>query len=221
MLVLLTDSAANRHSQPTVFFPQQAQQMIKGSEKRKPSHPVNPLFVDRWSPRAMTGEEVTEQELMSMFEAARWAPSSFNAQPWRMLYARRNTQHWPVFFDLLYEKNQSWARNAGVLVLFVSNHINETSKKPSITHSLDTGAAWENFALQGALLNLAVHGMQGFDHERARAALQIPDTFTTEMMAVVGRPASPEILPEELRVRETPNDRRQLSQTVCEGPFVF
>lgn len=195
--------------------------MIKGSEKRKPTHPVDLLFVDRWSPRAMTGEEISEAELMSLFEAARWAPSSFNAQPWRMLYARRNTPQWPIFFNLLHEKNQSWAKHGGALVLFVSNHINETSNQPSLTHSLDTGAAWQNFALQGFLLDLAVHGVQGFDHERARKELQIPETFTTEMIAVVGRPASPEMLPEPLRVRETPNDRRQLSQTVCEGTFVF
>lgn len=169
----------------------------------------------------MTGEEISEAELMSLFEAARWAPSSFNAQPWRMLYARRNTPQWPVFFNLLHEKNQSWAQHGGALVLFVSNHINETSNQRSLTHSLDTGAAWQNFALQGSLLDLAIHGVQGFDHERARKDLQIPESFTTEMIAVVGRPASPEVLPEALRARETPNDRRQLSQTVCEGAFVF
>ena len=87
--------------------------MIKGSEKRKADHPIDKLFLDRWSPRAMTGETVSDNDLMSLFEAARWAPSSYNHQPWRMLYARRDSEHWPLFFDLLVEFNQSWAKNAG------------------------------------------------------------------------------------------------------------
>lgn len=195
--------------------------MIKGSEKRHPQHPVDSLFVDRWSPRAMSGEEVSEQELMTLFEAARWAPSSFNAQPWRMLYARRNTSHWPVFFGLLGERNQAWVQHAGALVLFVSSRMNETTKEPSRTHSFDAGAAWENFALQGSLLGLAVHGMQGFDYERARRELQVPESYAVEMMAAVGRPGSPDTLPEPLRARESPNDRRPLAQTICEGKFAF
>jgi len=85
--------------------------MIKGSEIRKADFPIEPLLLDRWSPRAMSGEEIAEKELMQLFEAARWAPSSFNAQQWRALYARRGTEHWPVFFDLLVEGNKSWAKN--------------------------------------------------------------------------------------------------------------
>jgi nitroreductase len=195
--------------------------MIKGSEKRHPQHSVNPLFVDRWSPRAMSGETVSEQELMTLFEAARWAPSSGNAQPWRMIYARRDTPHWPVFLGLLGERNQAWAQHAGALVLFASSRVNEAMKEPSRSHSLDTGAAWENFALQGYLLGLAVHGMQGFDYERARTELQIPESFNVEMMAAVGRPGSVERLPEPLKARESPNDRRPLAQTICEGKFGF
>src|SRR2546421_7725602 len=94
--------------------------MIKGSEIRKADFPIEPLLLDRWSPRAMSGEEISQDELMGLFEAARWAPSSFNAQQWRALYARRNTDHWPVFFDLLVDANKSWAKSAAVLVLFIS-----------------------------------------------------------------------------------------------------
>ncbi len=86
------------------------QGMIKGSEIRKADLPIEPLLLDRWSPRAMSGEEISEAELR-LFEAARWAPSSFNAQQWRALYARRGTEHWPVFFDLLVEANKVWAKN--------------------------------------------------------------------------------------------------------------
>ena len=71
--------------------------MIKGSEIRKADHPIEPLLMDRWSPRAMSGEEISREELMRLFEAARWAPSSFNAQQWRALYARRGTEHWQTF----------------------------------------------------------------------------------------------------------------------------
>jgi hypothetical protein len=93
--------------------------------------------------------------------------------------------------------------------------------EPSRTHSYDTGAAWENFALQGWRQGLVVHGMEGFDYERARLDLRIPVEFQVEAMAAVGRPAPKEVLPEKLQKRESPNDRRKLTQSICEGPFRF
>ncbi len=132
--------------------------MIKGSEIRRADFPIEQLLLDRWSPRAMSGEEIGEEELMRLFEAARWAPSSFNAQQWRALYAHRGTEHWPVFFELLVEANKSWAKNAAVLVLFISRKTFDYNDEPSITHSYDTGAAWENFALQGWRQGFVVHG---------------------------------------------------------------
>src|SRR5213080_1447367 len=193
--------------------------MIKGSEVRKPDHQIESLLLDRWSPRAMSGEELAEEELMRLFEAARWAPSSFNAQQWRVLYARRGTEHWPVFFELLVDANKSGAKNAAVLVLFISIKEFDYNDEPSITHSYDTGAAWENFALQGFHQGLVVHGMEGFDYERARKELRIPDEFQVEAMAAVGRPGPKELLPEKLQAHESPNDRRKLSESVFEGPF--
>src|SRR6201987_2294666 len=94
--------------------------MIKGSEVRKADHPIQPILLDRWSPRAMSGEEISEEELMRLFEAARWAPSSFNGQQWRALYARRGTEHWQTFFDLLVPANTTWAKNAAVVVVLLS-----------------------------------------------------------------------------------------------------
>ena len=117
--------------------------MIKGSEVRKADHEIEPLLVDRWSPRAMSGEEISQEELMRLFEAARWAPSSFNAQQWRALYARRGTEHWQTFFDLLVEANKVWAKNAAVLVVFVSRRFFDYNDESSVTHSYDCGAAWE------------------------------------------------------------------------------
>jgi nitroreductase len=195
--------------------------MIKGREKRKADHPIDEVFIDRWSPRAMSGETVSQEELMVLFEAARWAPSSYNNQPWRFLYAHRDTEHWQTFFDLLVEFNQSWARNAGVLVLFISKNTFDMNGEPSVTHSFDTGAAWENLALQGWLNGLVVHGMQGFDFERARTALNIPEGFHVNAMAAIGKPGDMSTLPEGLKERESPSDRRKLDQTICEGPFSF
>ncbi len=194
-------------------------QPIRGRDKRQADHPIDPLFLDRWSPRAMSGEAIPERELLILFEAARWAPSSFNNQPWRILYARRESSHWPRFFDLLVEQNKVWAANAAALLVFLSKKTFDHNGKPSITHSFDAGAAWENLALQGTLSGLVVHGMQGFDYERARTALDVPDDYQVEAMAAVGKPGSAEQLPEKLRERESPNDRRRIDRTVVEGPF--
>lgn len=193
--------------------------MIKGSEKRKADHSIQVLILDRWSPRAMSGESISPEELMRLFEAARWAPSSFNSQQWRALYAQRDSEHWATFFGLLVEGNKVWAQAAAVLVVFISRRTFEYNGEPSLTHSYDCGAAWENFALQGFSQGLVVHGMQGFDYERARRELRIPDDFEVEAMAAVGRPGRQITLPDKLQKSESPNDRRKLSESVCEGPF--
>ena len=197
--------------------------MIDGSDAREPQaqNPVDELFLDRWSPRALSGEGVGEEELMTLFEAARWAPSSYNNQPWRILYARRETEQWPVFFNLLVEGNQAWAKDAAALLLFVSKETFDFNGKPYPTHSFDTGAAWENLALQATMLGLVTHGMQGFDYERARSELKIPEGFRVEAMIAVGRPGDPAQLPERLREREAPSGRKPLSEITCEGAFNF
>lgn len=195
--------------------------MIKGSEARKADHSIDRIFLDRWSPRAMTGEAISEAELMLLFEAARWAPSSYNNQPWRMLYARRETPHWPLFFNLMGEFNQSWASTAAALVVFISRTHFDFNGAPSVTHSFDTGAAWENLALQGSLKGLVVHGMQGFDYERARTELNIPEGFQVEAMVAIGKPAHRDSLSDDLREKEAPSERRPLAETICEGPFCF
>ena len=195
--------------------------MIKGSDIRKADFLIDKLLLDRWSPRAMSGEAVSDQELMTLFEAARWAPSSYNNQPWRILYARRDTENWELFFDLLAEFNQSWAVKAAALLVFVSKTTFDSNGQPSVTHSYDTGAAWASLALQGWTMGLVIHGMEGFDYECARTELNIPDDFQVEAMAAVGRPGKIEDLPAELRERESPSERRKLDQTICEGKFCF
>jgi nitroreductase len=193
--------------------------MEKGSEKRRADHPIDKIFVDRWSPRAMSGEAIAEHDLMVLFEAARWAPSSYNNQPWRLLYARRDSEHWPLFLDLLVQSNRIWAEKAAALLLFISKTTFDHNGKPARTHSFDTGAAWENLALQAMLRGYVAHGMQGFDYERAKTALNVPDEYQVEAMAAIGTPGSRDSLPEKLQAMETPNDRRPLARSVCEGPF--
>src|SRR5256714_10880991 len=116
----------------------------------------------------MSGEEISQEELMRLFEAARWAPSSFNAQQWRALYARRGTEHWQTFFDLLVDANKSWAKNAAVLVVFISRKNFAYNDESSVTHSYDCGAALENLSLQGFRQGLVIHEVEGFDHDRNR-----------------------------------------------------
>ncbi|HVF15324.1 MAG TPA: nitroreductase family protein [Steroidobacteraceae bacterium] len=195
--------------------------MVKGSDIRKTQVQVDKIFLDRWSPRAMSGEPIEADALAVLFEAARWAPSSGNAQPWRILYARRDTPAWPTFLGLLVASNQAWAQHAAALLVFISRQISERTGRPAVTHAYDTGAAWENLALQGSSRGYVVHGMEGFDYERARIELAIPPEFQVQAMAAVGKPGNLERLPEHLQKRESPNDRRPLEQTVCEGKFSF
>ncbi|HEY2827867.1 MAG TPA: nitroreductase family protein [Pirellulales bacterium] len=193
--------------------------MIKGSEVRKADHAIDKLFLDRWSPRAMSGEEISDAELKVLFEAARWAPSSYNNQPCRILYARRNTPQWQMFFELMVPQNQEWTKNAAALLVFISKTTFDFNGKPYPTHSFDAGAAWENLALQAWLKGYVAHGMQGFDYERAKTALKIPDEFRVEAMVAIGKPGKMETLSEQNQKREAPSERKKLAEIVCEGPF--
>jgi nitroreductase len=193
--------------------------MEHGSSHRKPAYPIQPLFVDRWSPRAMSGEALSETALMTLFEAARWAPSCGNFQPWRFLYARRDTDFWPAFLDLLKPSNQQWAARAGALVVVISRNQFDGDGRACVTHSYDSGAAWQNLALQAWLSNLVAHGIAGFDYERTRRVLRVPAAYSVEAMIVLGHPGNKAELSELLQNREQPSARKPLSETACEGPF--
>jgi nitroreductase len=185
---------------------------------RKAEHGVDRLFPARWSRRAMTGEPVSPDELARLFEAARWAASAFNGQPWRFRYARRDTPHWPAFFGLLREGNRLWCANAGALLVVLSRTLDDDGD-PSRTHSLDTGAALQNLQLQGSLAGLVVHAMAGFDYDAARTVLAAPPDVAVECMVAVGRPGAPDTLPERLRAREVPSGRAPQADFAGEGPF--
>ena len=187
--------------------------------QRKPEYAIDPLFVNRWSPRALSTELMEEKDLMKLFEAARWAPSSYNAQQWRFIYAKRGTKEWETLFHLLVPFNQSWAKNAAYLVVILSRKRFEYNDEPSRTHSFDAGAAWQNLALQATLLGLVAHGMEGFDYERTRKELNVPEKYDIEAMIAIGKPGKKEDLPPELQEREFPSDRKKISEFIYEGTF--
>lgn len=186
---------------------------------RQADHPILPLILNRWSPRAMSGETISDGELNSLFEAARWAPSCYNEQPWRIVYAKRDTHHFAVFVDFMIEFNQSWASKAAVLAVCVGRKTFEKNNKPSATFAYDTGAAWENLALQGYSMGLVVHGMGGFDYAKAKRALGVPDDHEVLAMFAVGRKAPKETLSPELQEKEVLSGRKRIDQFAMEGIF--
>lgn len=186
---------------------------------RNPTYKINTLFINRWSPRSMTGEDIDDNNLMSLFEAARWAPSSYNNQPWRFIYAKRNTESWNKLFGLLYKGNKVWAKNAAALVVIISRKNFEYNEKPSITHQFDAGAAWENLALEACNRGIIAHGMQGFDYQKAKTDLGIPESYEVMAMIAIGKRGPKENLPPNLQEVEFPNDRKPLTEIVMEGYF--
>ncbi len=186
---------------------------------RHPTNPIQPWIVERWSPRAMSGEPLTAEEIGSLFEAARWAPSSGNSQPWRFLYGTRTGPHWQTFLDLLVEGNRRWAKDAGLLVVVTSRALSERDGKPDPTHAYSAGAAWMALALQAVSMGFVVHGMAGFDYEKARRDLAVPDNFAVLAMLSVGRQGRIEDLPPDLQEREKPSGRKEIAEIAWEGGF--
>ncbi|QQR49444.1 nitroreductase family protein [bacterium] len=185
--------------------------------KRHAEYSIANIFLERWSPRAMSGESFTHEELMSLFEAAKWAPSSYNNQPWRFIYALRQTSQWEKLFDLLVPFNQLWAHKSAALVVVVGHKNFEFNGKPSRTFAFDTGAAWANLALQASMSGFIAHGMEGFDYNRAQAELNIPADYEVLAMIALGKSGKKEDLPAELQKKEEPSDRKPLAEIVFEG----
>jgi len=186
---------------------------------RNPTHEINSLIINRWSPRSFIPEDLSDKELFSLFEAARWAPSSSNSQPWRFIYAKRNSKNWNDLFNLLVDFNKQWCANASALVVVVSRKNFEHNGQPSITHQFDTGSAWENLAIQAISQGLVTHAMAGFDYEKARKDLEVPSDYEVIAMIAIGKRGPKEKLSPELQTREIPNTRKPLSEIVMEGKF--
>lgn len=195
---------------------------MTSSNSRTSEYPIDSFFLDRWSPRAFTDATIDRQTMLTILDAAHWAPSSGNGQPWRFVYGLRGTQAFDAILDLLVEGNQRWAKNAAALMVIVSKSYRVSSNgehKPAYTHSFDTGAAWFSTICQAMKLGYHAHGMEGFDKARAVDVLGLPEGFRVEAAAAIGQIASADTLPEDLREREVPSGRKPLSEFAFEGKF--
>jgi nitroreductase len=190
---------------------------------RAAEHPIDESFLNRWSPRAFTDETLPEATLLTFLEAARWAPSSYNMQPWRFVYARRGTEHWDRLLGTLNEFNRSWANRAAAIVIVLSKKTalfpGQAAEVANGTHSFDAGTAWGYLALQASLSGWQAHGMAGIDREKARLDLHVPDDFSVEVGIAIGRPGDKSILPEGLQAREVKSQRQPVASIAFEGLF--
>ena len=166
----------------------------------------------------MGGAPVTPDALARLFEAARWAPSSSNQQPWRFLYAERGAPEFQPLFELLVEANRVWCARAGALIAVCSRTVDDKGQA-AVTHAFDAGAAWMSLALQGSRMGLVVHAMGGFDRAQAPATLGLAPGHEVHCLVAVGHPGDPAELPEKLRERERPNGRRPVTDFVYRGRF--
>lgn len=185
--------------------------------ERKPTVPVLDLIVQRWSPRAMADEPLTDLQIQQLVEAARWAPSSYNNQPWRFFYALRDDEFWQEYLNLLVPFNQAWASRAGVLFIAVAKKTFDYNGKPSRTACYDTGAAAVSLALQGFSMGLVVHQMEGFDYDRAAELLKLPADHEVMAMIAAGLPGDASQLSVELQEREKPSLRRPVEEILFHG----
>lgn len=192
---------------------------MKTINGRETKYPIDDRFLKRYSPRAMSGEAISREELMTLFEAARWAPSNYNIQPWKFIYAMRDTLEFDTHFSLLVDFNKDWCKRASALVVTISKKTSDSGHE-NVCHSFDTGAAWENLALQASSMGLVAHGMSGFDFAMAKEKLGVPDDYSVEMMIAIGKHGKVEDLPEAMRAGETPNGRKNLEELIFEGKFL-
>jgi nitroreductase len=182
--------------------------------QRNPNHEIDPLFTQRWSPRAFENTAIPDTALDAGFEAARWAPSGGNSQPWRFVTSKRDSSSWTQFNGFLVDSNRLWAKESSALIVLLAkkDFFWGPDLVQSSSYSLDTGAAWMSFALQMTKLGWSTHAMAGFDKEKVRTELLIPENYSVEVMIAVGKIADKSKLPTELQGRESPSDRLALNQ---------
>jgi nitroreductase len=180
--------------------------------KPKPqfSHELHPLLQRRWSPRAFSAQPVEEEKLLTLLEAARWAASANNVQPWRFIYAaKEQVERYSKLFECLNERNQSWAKNAPALIMtLVKTHF-EQSGQPNKWALHDLGLAVGNLTTQASALDLYVHNMAGFSVERARELFNLPPGLDPVTMIAVGYLGDPEQLSESHKARELAQQERK------------
>lgn len=184
-------------------------------------YPIHELLRERWSPRAFADRMVEPEKLRSLLEAARWAPSSFNEQPWSFIVAtKEHPGEYERLLSCLVEGNVRWAQHAPVLMLSVAKLAFERNGKPNRHAFHDVGLAVENLVIQATVLGLAVHQMAGFHVDKARELFSIPDGHEPVAALVLGFPGDPAGLPEDLRERElAPRIRKPLESFVFTGQW--
>jgi nitroreductase len=173
---------------------------------------INETIANRWSGRAYDASKpVSKAQILSLCEAARWAPSCFGDEPWRFLVWDKNSNAdgWQKAFDCLVPSNQTWVKNAPVLLLVCADTLFGHNQKPNRWAQYDTGAAAENLCLQAADLGLMAHQMGGFNADAAREAFAIPEQFTLMAMVAVGYAGDASQLPDDLKERELAPRKRK------------
>ncbi|GER68615.1 nitroreductase [Weizmannia acidilactici] len=190
--------------------------MVKTFSPRKAQYEIDPVYLERWSPRSFLEKEVPEDVLMSLFEAARWAPSAFNHQPWRFIIARTKEDR-EKFMSFIGEFNKTWCKTVPSFALVISKTESDTG--PIRSHAFDAGAAWGYLSLEAVRKGLATHPMTGFDFEKAREVLNIPEDYAIDALIAIGYQGEKDALPVALQERETPSDRRPVKESVFEGSF--
>ncbi|KKI89211.1 NADH dehydrogenase [Bacillus sp. SA1-12] len=190
--------------------------MVNVSDLRKPGYEISPQFLNRWSPRSFLEKDVPEDVLFSVFEAARWAPSASNQQPWNFIIARTKEDR-EKFYSFIMQGNLVWCKKAPVLAVIISK--TTTERGFNAWHAFDAGTAWGYLALEASRKGLITHAMGGFEKERAREALNVPDGYELHAVIAIGYQGEKDVLPENLQEREQPSTRRPLNESLFEGSF--
>ena len=192
---------------------------IDRSNRRVPAADIDSMFTDRWSPRAFAPVLLSQEQIDSLFEAARWSPSCSNEQPWLFVYASSATDR-ERFLSALLPGNQVWCRHVPLLIFLLCRRHFTTNGKQNRHAPFDAGAAWMALALQARKLGLHAHAMAGFDREVAYTILEAPaDQYDIMAAIAVGRRADPAVLPDTIAAKEKPSDRRPRGEMVREGRF--
>lgn len=188
---------------------------------RHPDHPVDPQFPARWSPRSFAADTMSEAEVLSLLEAARWAPSASNHQPARFAYGLRGDASFATIFDALMGFNTAWAGKAAALIVVASRTTvaKDDTQAPNAWHAFDAGAAWMSLALQAQAMGLVAHAMGGFEGEKLAPALELPEGHHIHVVVAVGRKGDIDDLPEKLQAREMPSPRRPVAEVAARGRF--
>ncbi|ENH98093.1 nitroreductase [Gracilibacillus halophilus YIM-C55.5] len=185
---------------------------INVQDYRKADYAIDDMFLQRWSPRAFSDEEIDEETLMSVLEAARWAPSGSNKQPWHFVIAR-NQEDRERFQSFIMDGNRVWCDKAPAYVLILSD------REAGGSHAFDAGTAWGFLSLQAMKKGLITHAMGGFHKDQAREELGIPEKYDVHAVIAIGYQDEMEKLDEQLQEREKPSDRRKLADSLTEGTF--